>query len=231
VGVQSSPVPRLAAEELGDFRVALQFEAPFLIEKLIKSQIVDSASEGDMLFTEVKKYLVLSRLDRHAEWQMYSTWVDEVWHQFVLFTHEYAIFCDRYLGGFVHHRPSNAPELSPNRNALSSTFMSFSARYLEVFGQELPACWLDARNITIDRRLINDKARQLVVCEHAGRVSLVHEDGFVHLSVDPIARQALTFIATTGAFYVRELPGDLTNEERIGIAAALVEQRLLRLAP
>jgi hypothetical protein len=79
--------------------------------------------------------------------------------------------------------------------------------------------------------VINDKARQLVVSEHSGRVSLVQEDGVVRLSVDYIAREALTFIATTGSFYVRELPGELTDEERIGIAAVLVEQQLLRVAP
>jgi len=61
-------------------------------------------------------------------------------------------------------------------------------------------------------------------------VSRVDEGGTVRFSVDSIAREAVTFIATTGAFYVRELPGDLTDEERIAIAATLVEQRLLRVA-
>jgi hypothetical protein len=229
--IQTDLVARPPADELGDFRAALEYDAPYLIEKLLKDQIVDSATEGDMLFTEVKRYLVLSRLDRNVAWEVYSTRVDEVWHQFVLFTYEYSVFCDRFLGAFVHHRPSNAPESASNHSSLSSTFLSFSVRYREVFGQELPECWFDARSITVARRLINNKAQHLVVSEHAGRVSLVHEDGFVQLSVDPIAREALTFIATTRTFYVRELPGDLTDEERIAIATVLVEHRLLRVAP
>jgi len=231
MSMQTSPVAPAPAHELVEFRAALDYDAPFLIEKLIKDQIVDSASEANMLFTEVKRYLVLLRLDHDAAWEMYSRRVDEVWHQFVLFTHEYVGFCNRHLGGFVHHRPSNAPELPSNGHSRSSTFLSFRAHYREVFGQELPDCWLDARSITVARRLINDKAGHLVVSEHGARVSLVDEDGFVHLSVDSIAREALTFIATTGAFYVRELPGDLVDEERIAIAAALVEHRLLRVAP
>src|SRR5262245_40923299 len=140
MSIQTSPVTRTPADELGEFRAALDYEAPFLIEKLIKDQIVDSAVEGAALFTEVKKYLALSRLDRDSAWEMYSARVDAVWHQFVLFTHEYSVFCNRYLGGFVHHRPSNASEVSSKRNS-RSTFPSFSARYREVFGQELPDCW------------------------------------------------------------------------------------------
>jgi len=216
--------------DLRDFRGALAYDAPFLIEKLITDQIVDSAVEGETLFTEVKRYLVLTRLDPHISWQMYSTRVDAVWHQFVLFTREYASFCDRYLGGFAHHRPSNAPELPSNHQSEGSTFRSFAARYRAVFGQDIPECWKDERSITLARRLINDKAHRLVVSEHEDRVSLVDESGTTRFSVDAIAREAVTFIATTGGFYVRELPGDLTDEERIAIAATLVEQRLLRVA-
>ena len=89
VSVQTIPAACSPNDEVRDFRGALAYDAPFLIEKLNKDQIVDSAAEGEMLFTEVKRYLVLTRLDPHISWQMYSTRVDEVWHQFVLFTHEY----------------------------------------------------------------------------------------------------------------------------------------------
>lgn len=32
--------------------------------------------------------------------------LDEMWHTFLLFTHDYADFCERYLGTFVHHVPT-----------------------------------------------------------------------------------------------------------------------------
>ena len=51
--------------------------------------------------------------------------------------------------------------------------------------------------------------------------------GDVLLSVNKIAREALAFVARTGAFYVRELPG-LTNEEQVALIATLVEHKLLR---
>jgi hypothetical protein len=34
--------------------------------------------------------------------------LDEMWHTFLLFTHDYADFCARYLGTFVHHVPTPA---------------------------------------------------------------------------------------------------------------------------
>jgi hypothetical protein len=229
VSAEAVPLSSRTVDELSEFRGALDHEAPFLIEKLLKDHVVAGAFEAETLFTEVKRYLVLTQLNRDVSWQMYSIRVDEVWHQFVLFTREYAMFCEEHLGGFVHHRPSNAPELPGSRDLTPSTFREFRARYREVFGQELPECWRDELSMTLDRRLINEKAGKLLVAESAGRVSLIDENAAVLFEVDSLADEAISFIAATGSFYVRELPGDLTDEERIAIAATLVESRLLRV--
>ena len=53
----------------------------------------------------------------------------------------------------------------------------------------------------------------------------------IDVVVNDIARDALEFISCTGAFYVRELPGVLTDEEKVGLVATLVEHRVLRVAP
>jgi hypothetical protein len=60
-------------------------------------------------------------------------------------------------------------------------------------------------------------------------VDLVDWDGRVLLSVSEIAREALQFTADTGAFYVRELPGDLTEGEKVALVSALVELKVLRV--
>ena len=87
---------------------ALNFQAPYLVENLLKDRIVDSAEQGIVLFTELKRYLVLNQVDRTRAWKLQSMRVNEVWHHFVLFTVEYAAFCNRYFGHYVHHTPSNA---------------------------------------------------------------------------------------------------------------------------
>lgn len=36
--------------------------------------------------------------------------IDEAWHRFVLFTHDYARFCVQHFGKFLHHQPIANPE-------------------------------------------------------------------------------------------------------------------------
>jgi hypothetical protein len=46
---------------------------------------------------------------------MPSEVVDELWHEFILYTRSYKEFCDRAFGDFLHHSP--AVTLSPERRA------------------------------------------------------------------------------------------------------------------
>jgi hypothetical protein len=60
-------------------------------------------------------------------------------------------------------------------------------------------------------------------------VALIDHDGRPLLSVSENAREALRFLVSAGAFYVRELPGDLTDEEKVALVAALVKLKVLRV--
>ena len=209
---------------------ALDFEAPYLIEKLLKDRVVDVAEHGVALFTEVKRYLVLNQVDRTRAWQMYSLRVDEVWHQFVLFTVEYFAFCDKYFGHYVHHAPSNAPDPGFGHRPPEASFAEFADRYQEIFGLELPEIWNDSTSISPHRRVLNDRTAQLTLDLADNMVDLIGRHGQVLLSVNDIAWEALQFVLDTGAFYVRELPGGLTDDERIGLIATLVDMKLLRVS-
>ena len=161
---------------------------------------------------------------------MYSLLIDECWHQFILFTREYMEFCRQYFGRYVPHAPSNAPEVKPAGQAEQTTFKQFAERYEAMFGLPLPNLWRDADNVTARRRVVNSHAGSLTLREEDGQVELLNRAGNVVLSVNDLARDALAFIATTGAFYVRELPGDLDDEEKVALASVLVECKVLRLA-
>jgi hypothetical protein len=210
---------------------ALRFEAPYLIEKLLKNHIAQTQAEAEALFAEVKRYLVLCHLDSGAPWDMYSTRVDEAWHQFVLFTRQYMEFCQRFFGKFSHHNPSNAPTVAEVSHENPSTFGGFSCRYEEVFGEPLPDVWFDSRSVALSTRVMNDNAGQFDVSVHEGVACLTAPEGQTEVLVDEIARDALVFISRTGSFHVRELPGDLTDEEKVGLIATLVDYRHLRVAP
>ncbi|RDH78726.1 hypothetical protein DVS77_08820 [Mycolicibacterium moriokaense] len=207
---------------------ALEYQAPFLVEKLIKDRFVDTSDEACALFTEVKRYLVLTEVDQTKYWKMHSLSVDEAWHQFVLFTAEYSGFCNKYFGNYRHHFPSNAP----NAGVLSipeATLAEFGHRYRDIFGMDLPRVWDDASWVTPHRRVVNRDYGQLGLGSRDGMVDLIDGDGRSLLSVSEVAREALRFIANMGAFYVRELPGDLTDEEKIALATTLVKMRVLRV--
>jgi hypothetical protein len=165
---------------------------------------------------------------------MYSRRVDEVWHQFVLFTREYVAFSTRYFKRYIHHSPGNAPG-GTEANATQATFDGlatfdgFKQRYEEVFGEKLPSVWYDERSITIRRRIVNQNVGRLTVRERPYRTDLLDGSGNVLLSVNDVARQALVFLSRTGAFYVRELPGGLIDEDKIALIATLVKCNVLRV--
>lgn len=211
------------------FIEALAYEAPFLIEKLLKERIVETAEEGELLFTEVKKFLILVNVDSSKVWDMYSLRVDEAWHQFILFTRQYIEFCQRFFGRYIPHSPSNSPESEPINPDESTAFEDFQCRYQELFGEILPDVWYDEKSVTLKRRILNDHAGLLTLRdENIERVSLVGVSGERLLSVNGFARDALAFIAATGAFYVREVPG-LDEAEKVGLVATLVKHHILRV--
>ena len=208
---------------------ALAYEAPFLIEKLLKEHIVETSEEGEALFTEVKRFCVLAQSDDTKIWTMYSFRIDEVWHQFILFTKQYINFCESFFGRYIPHIPSNAPKSETMNLAEASSFELFQSRYHELFGESLSDAWYDERSVTTRRRVFNDRAAEFTLRDEGGMVDLLTSTGDVVVSINEFGRNALAFVARTGVFYVRELPGDLNDEEKIALVATLVEYKVLRV--
>lgn len=210
---------------------AVAFEAPFVVDKLVKDRIADTRAEAVQLFTEAKKFVVLCEATADAVCEMYSVRVDEAWHQFILFTAEYTDFCHRYFGRYVPHSPNTALAGHPDPDSGSSTmsFASFRSRYEALFGESLPDVWYDIRCITLWRRMIAE-SDSWSIAQQDGVVALTDPSGHGVLSVNDLAGDALEFVLRTGAFYVRELPGDLTDGEKLSLAEALVISGLLRVA-
>lgn len=212
---------------------ALDFEAPYVLERLLKDRVVDTPAQAAELFMEIKRYLLLTAATPEATLGMHSARVDEAWHAFLLYTREYADFCTRFFGRYIGHAPTNAPRSStgPHPDRPQLTFDGFRSRYQEFFGQPLPDVWYDELSVAPARRVINDAA---------GTLSAVMADDMAHLyddapepllSANAIVFAALDFVARTGAFYVRELPGELADDEKVALIQALVSIGTLRVAP
>jgi hypothetical protein len=220
----------------GRLEEALAFNAPFVIDRLVKDRVADTPAFAEELFTEVKKYLVLCEATPDMTFGMCSSMVDEAWHAFILFTTEYTEYGHRYFGNYVHHSPADNYQTvdrteNAGRSPKEASFNEFRQRYEELYGHPLPAIWYDDESVAPSRRVINTRAGTLTPIVDDHTIHLMDEHGNTVLSVNELAREAVDFIAQARDFYVRELPGDLTGEEKAGVIAPLVRLGVLRLAP
>lgn len=69
-----------------------------------------SQPEAEQLFEDVKKYLFLAVIT--GERLAPTDSIDLGWHEFLFYTKDYALFCHRFFGTFIHHTPN--PKLSPH---------------------------------------------------------------------------------------------------------------------
>jgi hypothetical protein len=213
-------------------RNVMAFEAPYLLEKLRSTGLVDEPEQAQRLFEEVKKYLLLSQHLRKPL-PMSSALVDATWHQFVLFTRQYENFCRSCLGTFCHHVPTNPVSEAPSdAGAEEVSHDEFVELYEACFGP-LPHVWYDSECLRPETRLrhaagsdafsVGEEAEHAVLFRGAAAPELV-------CRVNARARGALMFIAAHPCFLVREIPGLRTLRECITLCRPLVRYGVLRVA-
>ena len=214
---------------------ALAFKAPYVIDRLVKDRVADTAASAEELFTEAKKYFVLCDVTRDMAFDMYSTMVDAAWHAFILCTAEYREYGRRYFGKYLDHVPKaddpGAERTPRHSHCKAATFDDFRQRYEALYDEPLPDVWYERHSIVPPRRMINDKAGRLMLVRRDRTITLTDHTGAVLISVNDLAYPALNFVTQTSDFYVRELPGTLTDDEKVGLAQALAKSGVLRVAP
>jgi len=67
-----------------------------------------SEADLDLVFSALRDYFHLCRKAGRRFLAMPSQVVDIAWHEFILFTRNYEVFCRRALGRFLHHTPTEA---------------------------------------------------------------------------------------------------------------------------
>lgn len=94
----------------------LAYHHPGVIRRYAKEQQV-SREEAEEVFRETLKWLYLCAAGIREDFGCAMTpdiaKLDEMWHTFLMFTQDYAEFCDRYFGFFVHHHPTDDEEDAP----------------------------------------------------------------------------------------------------------------------
>lgn len=94
-----------------DIQGVMDYPIPEILERYQKDYNV-SAVTARIHERELKRYLIVS-IENDSNTDMFSVEVDNLWHTFILFTKEYAQFCKKMFGCFIHHEP----RLTPSKRA------------------------------------------------------------------------------------------------------------------
>lgn len=126
--------PRLSGQALIDYVME------FPLEPVLKRHAEDwelsleTAREHER---ELKRYLALCALHPEKKYGMAGP-VDELWHDFILFTRLYVEFCQRAKGEYIHHQPV-IPGEAGDHATWRADYARFLADYEATFGEAPPA--------------------------------------------------------------------------------------------
>ena len=111
---------------LPDLNVLLEYKNPAVLKLYVQNYPNNKLTAGQA-FTEILKYLWLSQkhaidmksnpdvetFPRECFMPRSMREIDEMWHEFILFTEAYTTFCLNYFGEYMHHLPNifdNSPQ-------------------------------------------------------------------------------------------------------------------------
>ena len=86
---------------------------------------------------ELKRFLALCAMGGAKARYGIGKPVDDLWHEFILFTKLYTEFCEKVAGKYIHHK-SRMPGASRPEADVLAMHSTFQADYKGAFGEEPP---------------------------------------------------------------------------------------------
>jgi tRNA uridine 5-carbamoylmethylation protein Kti12 len=90
----------------------LAYQGEDIVDRFLHKYEV-TLQEAEELFMETKKFLYLCITAPKGQKVVITddlSIIDEMWHNFILFTREYHDFCQRFAGYYIHHVPTTKAE-------------------------------------------------------------------------------------------------------------------------
>jgi hypothetical protein len=109
------PEPFYSLMDQQQFNSIMAYQNEDVISRFT-DQMDIAPTEAEDIFAETKKFLYLSQVPGIFIPDELLI-VDEMWHNFVLFTRDYHDFCLDHFGRFVHHQPATLHEKQAYRTA------------------------------------------------------------------------------------------------------------------
>lgn len=109
-----------------------------------------SEDEFEWRLFELKRYFILNSVMKSTP--MFSSKVDEIWHEMLMFTKQYESFSEKFLGKMLHHTPNLEPEPAPQQRAF---FDWVFAQLFEITEYTWQA-WGDFFHYPMDQQLLEN---------------------------------------------------------------------------
>lgn len=91
------------------------FQFPVAIKKRVNAKYPHLSNDQiELVLDALKSFFIISYKAKLKPVAMPSQVVDVAWHEFILFTKNYEIFCKKGIGRFLHHTPTEAMKSPTN---------------------------------------------------------------------------------------------------------------------
>ena len=123
---------KIEAERVAE---VMKYEHRGLVERFERKLGLGPA-DARQLFKDTKLFLLLCA-ENPRQHYVPTKAIDEGWHNFILYTRDYASFCDNYFGKFLHHQPHDS---FTNHKSSGGALRTLHAAY-DAFGSGLSDNW------------------------------------------------------------------------------------------
>ena len=111
------------------------YQHPQLLTRLVEKVGMD-ADSARVLFEETKRFLYLCAITDQP--LAPTALIDEVWHHFMLYSEDYAAFCNDKFGFMINHRPWSNAEVAASDWSIVRRTRKLAE---DVFGEDLSSNW------------------------------------------------------------------------------------------
>lgn len=135
----------------------LEYKNPAVLKLYVQNYPTNRLT-AEQAFEEVLKYLWLSKKhtmelaanqdndDFPSQCLMARSMreIDEMWHEFILFTEDYTNFCMQYFGEYLHHLPNIFDNMPSPRNVVEREIEKLLPYIYDNLGEETVRTWFSS---------------------------------------------------------------------------------------
>ncbi|WP_423406673.1 hypothetical protein AABM38_12200 [Heyndrickxia sp. MSNUG] len=171
-----------------------------------------SEDEFEWRMFELKRYFLLNSIMKNTP--MFSVKVDEIWHEMLMFTKQYEVFSNKYLGKMLHHTPNLEPEPAPQERAFFDWVFTQMFEVTEYTWRAWGAFFQNPMDPTVLKNVYALNAEELK--QRYFKVNNENEE-----LVNYLIRQLKKQILESEEMYIKHKKGKFTRPARYGDLSTL----------